>query len=214
MHADISFASEHWHVEEISSNESYLTLNIYQNKNLKYENLSIDLIAGYQKKNIVTVLESVEHLRKFGYIIRNEHIHSALRNVKTLTGLMGRWQKLNDKPLTYCDVGHNKEGIIEVLKQLNRVPHQHLHFVLGMVNDKDISGVLSILPVSAAYYFCKADIPRAMNAEELMQKAETFGIFGIAISSVNEALKAAQENAGEQDLVFVGGSTFVVAEVL
>jgi len=213
QHAALSFANDLWK-EEVLSDEKCLTLNIYRSKNLKYSKLQLDLMGGYQTKNVLTVLESVEHIRKSGYEISDEHIFSALKNVSGMTGLMGRWQKLSDKPLTYCDVGHNKDGISEVIKQIRRLSHNHLHFVLGMVNDKDIAGVLSILPKEATYYFCKADIPRAMDAEELKHKAVGFGLSGITFISVRLALEAAQENAGEQDLVFVGGSTFVVAEVV
>jgi dihydrofolate synthase/folylpolyglutamate synthase len=127
--------------------------------------------------------------------------------------LHGRWEILSRNPLTICDTGHNPDGIQEVLKNIAAVPYNHLHFVIGMVNDKDISKVLSMLPVEATYYFCKPDIPRGLEAESLKQKAEGFGLQGKIYPSVKEALKTAQHNAQQRDLVFVGGSTFVVAEV-
>ena len=127
---------------------------------------------------------------------------------------MGRWQKLSDKPLTYCDVAHNKDGMHEVLQQIMQTHHNHLHFVLGMVSDKDIAGILSELPTNATYYFCKADIPRALDTETLKTHAALFHLSGKSFQSVKEALNAAQANAGENDLVFVGGSAFIVAEVL
>jgi dihydrofolate synthase/folylpolyglutamate synthase len=210
----ILFADAHLKVEEINQDDNFLTLNILTDSVIQYKNLQLDLSGGYQKKNILTVLASIEQLKTQGFEITEEHIRTALHQVKSLTGLMGRWQKLNDKPLTYCDVGHNKEGIHEVIEQIMRTHHRHLHFVLGMVNDKDVSGILSLLPTSATYYFCKADIPRAMHAEELKHQASQFYLSGKEFPSVREALNEAQSNAEEGDLVFVGGSTFVVAEAL
>ncbi len=138
----------------------------------------------------------------------------ALSQVKTLTGLHGRWETLSEHPLTICDTGHNPEGIQEVLQNIASVPYDKLHFVIGMVNDKDITKILAVLPSTATYYFCKPDIPRGLEAESLMLKAESFGLQGEAYPSVKAALLTAQQNAGENDLVFVGGSTFVVAEAI
>jgi dihydrofolate synthase/folylpolyglutamate synthase len=214
QNSPIHFADDAYKVGELSQDDKFLTLNIFKPSQIQYENLKLDLTGSYQKKNILTVLATVEQLRTQGFNISNEHIYSALQNVKSLTGLMGRWQKLSAKPLTYCDVGHNKDGIHEVIEQIMRTHHRHLHFVLGIVNDKDIEGMLSILPTTATYYFCKADIPRSMDAEELQHKAAAHYLSGKSFSSVKEALAAAQANAEEDDLVFVGGSTFVVAEVL
>ena len=178
------------------------------------ENLVLDLLGNYQRKNVIGVLETVKRLQMSGWKISRENIYAGLKNVKSSTGLMGRWQRLNEKPLTICDVGHNEAGIREVIQQLAKVPYQYLHFVIGMVNDKDISSVLELLPNTANYYFCKANIPRALEANEMKEKAKGFGLKGESYDSVRSALKAAQAAAGEQDLVFVGGSTFVVAEVV
>jgi dihydrofolate synthase/folylpolyglutamate synthase len=210
----IFFTDTYLRAEEVNYDDNFLTLDIFKDSKIQYENLKLDLIGGYQKKNVLTVLASIEQLKSQGYKLSYAHVHSALQNVKSQTGLMGRWQKLSDKPLTYCDVGHNKEGIHEVIEQIMRTHHRHLHFVLGMVNDKDISGILSLLPNNATYYFCRADIPRAMDAEELKVKAAAHYLSGKAFPSVKEALKTAQSNAEENDLIFIGGSTFVVAEVL
>ncbi|WP_091149707.1 bifunctional folylpolyglutamate synthase/dihydrofolate synthase [Mucilaginibacter pineti] len=177
-------------------------------------NLSLDLTGTYQLKNVKTVLLAVEELREQGFNITDEHITTALSNVKALTGLHGRWEVLNRQPLTICDTGHNPEGIQEVLKNIASVAYKHLHFVIGMVNDKDSSKVLAMLPKNATYYFCKPDIPRGLEAESLKLKAESFGLQGETYPSVKTALQTAQENAGDNDLVFVGGSTFVVAEVV
>jgi dihydrofolate synthase/folylpolyglutamate synthase len=174
----------------------------------------LDLTGSYQLKNLKTVLSAVNELRQQGYTITDDHIKTALRQVKTLTGLHGRWETLNTNPLTICDTGHNPEGIQEVLKNIAGVKFDQLHFVIGMVNDKDSSKVLSMLPKDAIYYFCKPDIPRGLEAESLKQKAESFGLKGKVYDSVTDALSSARAAATNNDLVFVGGSTFVVAEVV
>ena len=196
--------------------EEFLEIQIVptQDSRLKTQDLRLDLPGVYQLKNVKTVLAAVNELRRQGFIITDEHIKTALRQVKTLTGLHGRWEMINKSPLTMCDTGHNPEGIREVLKNISAVPYTQLHFVLGVVNDKDISQILSMLPKDAVYYFCKPDIPRGLEAESLKQKAESAGLHGDVYPSVKAALESAQNKAGENDLVFIGGSTFVVAEVV
>jgi dihydrofolate synthase/folylpolyglutamate synthase len=174
----------------------------------------LDLTGSYQTKNVKTVLSAVEQLNTLGYIINNEDISRALSHVKTLTGLRGRWDILSRNPLVICDTGHNPEGITEVLKNIAATPYKQLHFVIGMVNDKDHSKVLNMLPKNAVYYFCKPDIPRGLDAESLKLKAESFGLDGLAYADVTSAFTAAKQAAAADDLVFVGGSTFVVAEVV
>jgi dihydrofolate synthase/folylpolyglutamate synthase len=219
---DLVFASDEWDVELEFESEK-LKVNIaetidlhIQGKNPQHStfNLQLDLTGTYQLKNIKTVLSAVEQLRLQGFVITNDHIQTALRQVKTLTGLHGRWEVLSRNPLTICDTGHNPEGIKEVLKNISATPYKHLHLVIGMVNDKDITKVLSMLPANATYYFCKPDIPRGLEAENLKQQAESFGLHGEAYTNVKAALQSAQKNAQQGDLVFVGGSTFVVAEVV
>ena len=176
--------------------------------------LTLDLTGTYQLKNIKTVLCAVDELRRQGFHITDEHVATALRQVKKLTGLHGRWEVLNRNPLTICDTGHNPEGVAEVLKNIASVNYQKLHFVIGVVNDKDISKILKMLPADAQYYFCRPDIPRGLDADLLQQQAIETGLHGDVYPSVTTALKAAQANATDKDLVFVGGSTFVVAEVV
>ena len=127
---------------------------------------------------------------------------------------MGRWQKLQDSPKVFCDTGHNVDGIMQVLEQINRIPHKQLHMVIGMVGDKNIDGMLALLPKDATYYFTKASIPRALDQNELQQRASNFGLKGNTYMTINEALVSAKNNAEIDDLIFVGGSTFVVAEVV
>ncbi|SHN09136.1 bifunctional folylpolyglutamate synthase/dihydrofolate synthase [Mucilaginibacter sp. OK098] len=222
--AKIIFASEVWRSvvrdQRLDKDiNEFLEVEVERNSltsNLQplISNLRLDLTGSYQLKNIKTVLCAVEELRLQGFIITDAHLTSALSQVKTLTGLHGRWEVLSRHPLTICDTGHNPEGMQEVLQNIAAVAYNKLHFVLGVVNDKDISKILTILPTNARYYFCKPDIPRGLDAQSLWLKAEGFGLHGAAHSSVKAALEAAQQAAGESDLVFVGGSTFVVAEVV
>ena len=213
--AKISFADEQLHSKKVSKQEKkFLSLNIFNHDELIFENLELDLTGNYQQKNILTVIQSILLLRKSGMKISDDHVFTALKNVKAITGLTGRWQTLSQKPLTICDVGHNKDGIKYVVEQIAQTPHRHLHFVFGTVSDKDVSGILELLPKEATYYFCKADIPRSMPADELKILAENFSLKGNSFPSVKVALQDAQSKAQEDDLIFVGGSTFTVADVL
>jgi dihydrofolate synthase/folylpolyglutamate synthase len=176
--------------------------------------LRCPLTGNYQKRNIITVLGTIETLNRKGFQIPVHQIKKGIRNVIKNTHLMGRWQVLSHSPLIICDTGHNEAGLTEVIAQINHTPHRHLHFVFGVVNDKEIGPILAILPLTATYYFCKADIPRGLDAGELRETALKAGLKGNAYLSVNEALDAAKRNAGPGDLIFIGGSTFVVAEVV
>jgi len=168
----------------------------------------------YQEKNFISSFQVIKLLIESGFDISDEAIRSGYRNVIRLTGLKGRWQVMSGKPKTICDVGHNEAGIKYILEQLGKEKFNRLHWVFGLVNDKDADSILKLLPSKAVYYFCKANIPRGLDAEELGQKANSYGLRGKAFLSVKEAFLAAQQSAGENDLVFIGGSTFVVAEVL
>jgi dihydrofolate synthase/folylpolyglutamate synthase len=176
--------------------------------------LTSPLSGKYQLKNLATVIGTIEKLQQKVFKIEEEHIIAGIRKAVKNTGLMGRWQTISKKPLTIADIGHNPDGIREVLEQIELTPHEKLHFVIGVVNDKDVQAMLGKLPKDATYYFCKADIPRGLDAGELAKLAEEFSIKGRAYPSVKEALSSARENAGENDLVMVGGSAFVVAEVV
>ncbi|OOG72354.1 folylpolyglutamate synthase/dihydrofolate synthase family protein [Algoriphagus sp. A40] len=175
--------------------------------------LKFGLLGNYQRLNLPGILESVEQLRKQGWEISEEAKKKGLSDVVTLTGLKGRWQVLGEKPIVIADTGHNEPGIQEILSQLKTYTYQNLWMVLGMVQDKDISMILTLLPKKATYVFCNAEIPRALPAVQLAEKAFKFGLKGEIIPDVNEALNFARKNAGPDDLIFVGGSTFVVAEI-
>ncbi|MBN8575899.1 MAG: bifunctional folylpolyglutamate synthase/dihydrofolate synthase [Cytophagales bacterium] len=175
--------------------------------------LKCDLQGQYQTKNIAGVLAAVDQLRAQGFSISAAHVQNGLQHAGRLTGLKGRWQKLNDNPLTICDTAHNEAGIKEILNQLHTVNFSQLHWVWGMVKDKDVRKILNLLPADAHYYFCQANIPRAMDATTLAQHANAVGLKGEIIPDVNEAIRTANRHAQHNDLVLIGGSTFVVAEI-
>ena len=172
------------------------------------------LKGHYQIENRATAFMALRVLAALGWNVNEEHIAQGFERVVELTGLLGRWQKLNDAPLTIADVAHNEDGIRTVLAQIQQTPHKRLHFVLGVVGDKDVSRVLKLLPPAATYYFCKADIPRGLDAQLLKKQALEFQLVGESYSSVKLAYDAAVLCAAEDDLVFIGGSIFTVAEVL
>ncbi len=218
MEAPISYADQNLaiqSVEEFSrNNQHFYVLDIAKAGSPYLQGIELPLTGFYQLKNLLTSLQSLEVLAGKKYNIRTEHIHSGIKRVKENTGFLGRWLILNKKPLCICDTGHNVEGIRNVLMQIQGIQYHQLHFVLGMVNDKDISNILRMLPKKATYYFCKADIPRGLDATLLKQKARDYQLQGKAYPSVKKAFESAKSNASNNDLVFVGGSTFTVAEVI
>ena len=168
-----------------------------------------------QEKNIRTILTAVRLLQERGIAISDEAIRKGLAEVCSMTGLMGRWQTIDEKPLTICDTGHNVGGMQYIVRQLQQTPHKRLHIVIGMVNDKDVDSVLRLLPTDAIYYFTQASVKRAMPAEELARKASRLqGAEEGAFQDVPSAYRAAKRNATDDDLIFIGGSTFVVADLL
>ena len=167
-----------------------------------------------QEKNAATILTAVEQLRLLNYNISDEAVKEGFAQVTTLTGLRGRWQRLSEHPLVVCDTGHNVGGIQYIVEQLENTPCNTLRIVLGMVNDKDISGVISLLPRKAQYYFTQASVARALSADEVASIAANHGLKGESYASVTEAYNAAKRDASEGDLIFIGGSTFVVADLL
>ena len=191
----------------------YQKFDIYKNNELYLKDLKYPLLGNYQKKNLATVICALDIL-KDSFKIEETHIVNGLANVVKNTSLMGRWQVINRNPLAIADTGHNVAGINEVNRQLAETKYNKLHFVLSVVNDKDIDGILQLLPKEAEYYFCKADIPRGLSADILAEKAINCGLQGKVYESVRKAYSTALGNAQEGDLVFVGGSNFTVAEVV
>lgn len=176
--------------------------------------LASALQGEHQVRNARTALAAIDVLCERGWSIPEAAVRSGFEKVLANTGLRGRWEAIGQTPLTIADVAHNVDGIRAVNAMLARTPHDQLRIVLGMVNDKDIDAVLALLPKNASYHFCKADIPRGMDADVLRSKAATLGLSGTSHGSVAEALKEAREAAEENDLVLVTGSVFVVAEAL
>lgn len=222
--SSIVFASDHYQSEIISLVNEVQTFRIRKNDKILYDKLSIDLSGAYQLRNICTVIQSLELLKKKFSKIDDDKMINGLQKIKANTGLLGRWEVIGKNPLIIADVGHNEAGIKYVMDQLNSMLEKNqdiktqnkpkLHIVFGIVNDKDPSHILAILPKHASYYFCQANIPRALDADELKKTGVSFNIFGESYSSVKTALEAAQKNASKEDIIFIGGSTFVVAEII
>jgi len=217
LHAPVFFADQQYAIKSsgYTHHKTPLLWIAANRKGIPLNKRYFSPLSGYyQCKNLLTVLQSVEILNTSGFSISMDHIVKGIRNVVRNTGLKGRWQVLSHSPLTIADIGHNKDGILEVAKQLALTPFDHLHFVFGVVKDKDVNAMLGLLPRKAAYYFCKADIPRGMDAEKLKKRASSFGLKGNHFPTVKSALQAAKNSAHSSDLILIGGSAFVVAEVI
>lgn len=215
--AEIFFADQKYKVKQAvvkGTVEPVQLLDIQLNGKPYLEKLELPLLGLYQHKNVCTILQAIEILQQQSFIVTEKDIRNGISKVIAQTDLQGRWQILSRKPLTIADTGHNEAGLKEVVKQLALTPHKKLHFVIGVVNDKDISKILQILPQKAIYYFCKADLPRALNEKELEAQAKKVGLKGKSFASVYDALKEAKKKATKDDLIFIGGSTFTVAEVV
>ena len=208
--APLFFASDRYSVRVHGASTA---LDIYREGVRLFERLTLDLQGIYQQKNILGVLAAVEELQRQGWVITSEHIRQGVAHVMSLTGLKGRWQMLGQHPLIVCDTGHNADGIAEVVRQIRQQQYKRLWIVFGAVKDKDIHHVLQLLPKEANYYFCQASVPRALDAEALATQARAEGLQGEVVRDVNEALAQAITHAGPDDMIFVGGSTFVVADL-
>ncbi|UZD23777.1 bifunctional folylpolyglutamate synthase/dihydrofolate synthase [Algoriphagus halophytocola] len=226
MNAQITFADENWTASKVSEEEGKAKYKILTREESERSGKTqtgaqgeetIELIFGlngnYQKYNLPGILESVSQMKRQGWNLPTKAVLEGLQNVTELTGLKGRWQTLSDSPRVICDTGHNEAGIRAILDQLATYSFAQLWIIIGMVQDKDISKVLSMLPKTARYIFCEAKLPRALPADQLAEKAMNLHLHGEILPDVNEALAFARKNASEDDLIFVGGSTFVVAEI-
>jgi len=221
----IIFASEEWDIKVINKDNDNLLLQVVHNTlsddslaekliENKPLQLKLDLPGTYQIKNLKGVLSTVEELRKQNYTILENDLLYALSHVKELTGLRARWQTLATNPLIICDTGHNEAGWKEVLLNINHTSFKNLHMVIGIMRDKNSEKLLNILPSQATYYYCNADFERALPGEELASQADTKNLLGKAYPDVTSAVKAAMAAAQKEDLIFIGGSTFIVAEAL
>lgn len=184
-------------------------------EDIEAENLKSDLIGPYQAKNTHTAFTAVKiFAEKTSFSLTNENVVQGLQKVKVNTGLRGRWDILSENPKVICDTAHNAEGLKYTMTQLEKEIKEKLHMVIGMVSDKDLSRVLPLFPVKAQYYFCKPNVPRGMEESILKKEATLYNLCGESYSSVSEAYKAALESAGPGDIIYVGGSTFTVAEII
>lgn len=206
--APVRFAEEEHELQTISEAND----GTREYKTLHFGTINGVLNGDCQIKNTQTILAAVSELQKTLHI-SEQNIRDGFRNVCQTTGLRGRWQKLADSPKTYCDTGHNVGGISYIVKQLERIPCAQKRIVIGMVNDKDIAHVLEMLPKDAIYYFTQAKVKRALPAEALLAQAMEKGLDGKAFPSVIEAYTAARNEASSDDLIFIGGSTFIVADL-
>lgn len=187
----------------------------YQRPDGRTETIKTDLLGVYQQENLATVLTAIELINSQGkFRITDQALRQGLSQVKENTGFRGRWHQLGKQPRIICDTGHNSDGIKLVTRQLSSLRYDKLRIVVGMVDDKDVKGVLSLFPKDATYYFCKPGVPRGLDPHKLAAVATSAGLKGEVYPSVKEALKAAKKDASRKDLIFVGGSTFVVAEVV
>lgn len=224
--APIYFAEENYQVlkKENPTNNGKMIVDVFSNKN-KIREYRTELSGIYQLKNIATVLTAIDILNnkivensfpspETGKTISTNAINNGFENVVKLTGLQGRWQIVQRNPTVICDTGHNEAGIKTVMEQLSKEDYNHLHIVIGMVNDKDISSVLALLPKGANYYFTQANVQRAVNASQLHEMAQKFQLSGSKYDTIESAIKHVLRLAEPNDLVFIGGSNFVVGEAL
>ncbi|HWV69746.1 folylpolyglutamate synthase/dihydrofolate synthase family protein [Chitinophaga sp.] len=212
--APIHFADQEWLEASGAIESNQFTITLLDTRQQQMHRLQLDLNGQYQEKNVMGVLSAVKILQQNGWHITWDHVTHALSHVKKLTGLRGRWDIIQRHPLTVLDVGHNEAGIREVMQQLGHVNYQQLHIVTGFVKDKEVEKVLPLFPPTAHYYFCKAQIPRAMDEVALAEMAALSGLQGHAYPSVQAALQAARQHAQPDDMILVCGSFFIVAEVM
>jgi dihydrofolate synthase / folylpolyglutamate synthase len=218
LQAPLSFASQTIEIQAIESaqtNFDRIYLNVKGSFWGDLKNLELNLSGGYQEKNTATALQALSVLvQNSDFKVSEAALRTGFSELKTRTKLIGRWHVLQEQPLVVCDSAHNEAGLKVAMQMLEKLPRNKLHFVLGMVRDKDISKMLALLPKNARYYFVKANIPRALDAQILQVQAQVQGLNGKAYTSVRRALAAAKHAAETNDIIYVGGSIFVVAEVL
>jgi len=213
QNSKIYFADKIYNVKKsYITNNKFQNFSVFYNDNKVYKGLQTTLLGKYQKKNTQTVLTCIKILLQKGIEIDSENIFNGFKNVTNNTHFIGRWQILSEKPFTICDIGHNEAGIKENMSQLLKLKHNNLHIVFGMVADKDSKKILKHLPKKAIYYFTKAKISRAKNEKELFAEATNFGLNGNCFDTVKDAYNSAKSKATSTDIIYIGGSTFIVAD--
>ncbi len=217
LSAPIVFADRHFQAVLIKKTDMHAEFEVKKDGQTFLKNLSLNHLGDYQSKNLCTVLQSIEVLERHHPALLPSgglNVKDGLHFLKKHSGFMGRWEFISLNPRILCDSAHNEDGIRLAMEGLKKIPFEKLHFVLGAVNDKPPGKILALLPENAVYYFAKANIPRGLDANLLREAGAAFGLFGKAYHSVPHALAAAKRRAGKDDLIFVGGSIFVVAEVV
>lgn len=212
--APIHFADQERKTVALDHRKGKLVVGVQKQGENKTQSYTLDLAGNYQAKNLLTVLAATDLLQKEGWAITEKIIRTALTEVKKLTGLRGRWEVLFTHPLTVADVAHNPGGISQVMEQIKALSFRQLFILTGFVKDKDVNDILDLFPKKAAYFFCQADVPRALSAKELSDIAAKKGLSGEICPRVNVALKKAQKAASPEDVILICGSVFLIAEVL
>jgi len=214
QNSPLSVASEERHAVSWHWEKHELTVEVAQKDRTDHQLYRLDLPGIYQTKNLLTVLEVCWQLKQKGWNIDEEHIKAGLQQTKKITGLHGRWEVIHQHPLIVLDVAHNEDGVKMLMEQVEVTDHDHLHVILGIVKDKEAERILSLFPKLAQFYFTQANIPRALDAQILRAKAQSFGLIGETYADVNKAIIAAKLKALKEDLILVCGSIFLVGEVL
>lgn len=211
--ASLSIAAHKRQVHDWEWKKNELVVEVAEVHHADHKMYRLDLPGIYQTKNLLTVLEASEQLQQLGWNINDKIIQEGLQRTKKLTGLHGRWEIIHTSPTVVLEVAHNTDGIRQLVQQVEITTHNQLHIIIGMVKDKDIEQVLALLPKTAAYYFTKAQIPRALGEDELMEKAEKLKLKGQSFPEVNSALGFVLQHAHADDLIIICGSVFLVGEV-
>ncbi|MGB3466140.1 MAG: folylpolyglutamate synthase/dihydrofolate synthase family protein [Cyclobacteriaceae bacterium] len=212
-HASEKNSSVNTRAEQYSCTPTAQGVTVYRQKDQLLEKLTPGIRGIYFLRNLPTVLEAIEELRLAGFSISEANVIDGIEKISTNTGLKGRWQKLGDNPLMITDVGHNTDGWKDILAHMATIEFRQLHIVLGMVADKEADTIFDLLPSDAIYYLCEPNIPRAMPVRKLAEHARKAGFTYTTVGDVNECIDLARQNAGKDDFIFIGGSTFVVAEI-
>jgi dihydrofolate synthase/folylpolyglutamate synthase len=200
--------------DSIFSADEMQVFNIEKESQIYYPNLKTDLLGIYQKKNILTALACIDFLKDNGFEIASIDIYNGLKKVITNTGFYGRWQIMKKEPCIICDTAHNLEGFKSVISQIKSTPCKNLHIIIGFVKDKNIDDFLKIFPEKATYYFTRPDVPRGLNEEIILEKSKAYNLKGKTYQSVEKAYRVAISSADKDDMIFIGGSTYVVADFL
>jgi len=215
LNAPVLIADDMYKIDySLTSADGYQVFNFKKGGDIHFPNLKCGLLGHYQRRNVVTVLASLEQLRRSGFRIVEKNVYAGIRKVVVNTGLSGRWQVIQRDPDVVCDTAHNADGLRQVMQQIAETPHEKLHLVLGFVVEKDISEILKYMPYNAIYYFCRLSVPRTLPESDLAAAAYRRGLKGQAYAHVKEAFAAALEKAGKNDLVVITGSNFLVADFL